>query len=112
MIRSPSPPHYGIKDRRTFCISLLYLVKQIHLVVSLPEVILYVIILRRYTQLDKFVLECPGLLEEAVYFAYFHNIGVISFASISPTAICRALAIFRDPLSKTIVTVSRFSFAS
>ena len=58
--RSPScPPHYGIKDRRTPIIAFLYLVKQIHLVVCLPEVILYVIILRRYAQLDKFVLECP-----------------------------------------------------
>ena len=53
------PPHYGIKDRRTFCISLLYLVKQIYLIVCLPEVILNVIILCGYAQFDKLVFECP-----------------------------------------------------
>ena len=42
--------------------------------VSLSKVVLNIIILCRNAQLDELVLECSGLLKEAVYFAFnLHN---------------------------------------
>lgn len=51
-----------------------YLLEQVYLVVSLPEVVLDVVILGRNPKLDELVLERARLLEEAMYLSLnLHN---------------------------------------
>ena len=56
-----------------------YLGKEVYLVVGLPKVVLYVVVLGWYAQLDELLLESARLLEEAVYSSVdFHCRVVVS----------------------------------
>ena len=68
-----SPPH-SVKETRLAVVCILYCLEQIHNMVGLTEVILDVIVLCRNAQLDELVLECSGLLKEAMNLSfYFHS---------------------------------------
>ena len=60
-----------------------YLGKEVYLVVGLPEVVLYVVVLGWYAQLDELLLESARLLKEAVYSSVdFHCRVVVSIRLI------------------------------
>ena len=51
-------------------ITFIYLVKQIHHVIRLAEIVLDVVVLGRDSEFDELPLERPRLLEEAVNFSF------------------------------------------
>ena len=53
--------------------------------VSLSKIVLYVVVLRRDAQLDKFVLECARLLEKAMHLSFYLH--AITQSYIPPLAV-------------------------
>lgn len=57
--------------------------EQVYLVVGLPEVVLNVVVLGGDAQLDKFVFERPGLLEETMYLSFnLHILSVLAASAV------------------------------
>ena len=67
--------------------------EKVYNVVRLAEVILYIIILGRNTQLYKLILECPGLLKKAMYFTFDFHSCVIYLAAGAPGKLMYKLTI-------------------
>ena len=67
------PPPNLVKQRWFAIIGIFYRLEEVIRMVGLPKVVLYVIVLRRDSKFYEFVLECPGLLKEAMDFPFdFH----------------------------------------
>ena len=78
IIRS-APPHYIVEQTRLSIIRILDGLEQVNHMVGLAKVVLDVVVLSRDAQLDELVLECSGLLKEAVYFTcYLHSYFIVS----------------------------------
>ena len=60
-----SAPHF-VKETWSAIVGILYCLEQVNLMVSLSEVVLYIIVLCRNAQLDELVLECSALLKKAM----------------------------------------------
>ena len=55
-------------------VATFYFRKQVHIVIRLTEIVLYVIIFRRNPKFDEFILERSGLFEETMNLAVnLHN---------------------------------------
>lgn len=82
---------YVIKQRGSIVVGILYLGKQIHNIVGLPEVVLYVVVLCLVAEFLKLILECAALLEEAMHFTCdVHTSLSLSFITLSIYALTTA----------------------
>ena len=79
-----SSPPYVVEDGWVTIVGILNLGKEVYYIISLAKIILYIVVLCGYAQLDKLVLEGPALFKEAMHLAcYLHIILHIQRSAIS-----------------------------